>query len=97
MAGAFITQELQKLTGAENLYLCKTAHGDPMGLKELECFNEPTVTNKDGREWLLSFFFRRGAVNFEYYPAVDTFCTVGQQCMYTPPPKVGILAHSGLI
>ena len=64
-AGAFITQELQKLTGAENLYLCKTAHGDPMGLKELECFNEPTVTNKDGREWLLSFFFRRGAVNFE--------------------------------
>ena len=75
-SGLFIASELQRLTGQENLNLCKTVNGDPMDLKDLEWFNEPTVTNKDGRELMFDSFFRCVAAKFEYHPAVETFCAV---------------------
>ena len=75
-AGSFITRELQRLTGAENLYLCKTLLGDSMDLQDLEWFNTPSDRNKSGRVHLLNHFFRRGAADFVYVPAVGKCCAV---------------------
>ena len=75
-AGSRITRELQRLTGAKDLYLCKTDLGGSMNLRDLEWFNRPTDMNAAGREHLLNHFFRKGLVDFKYERDVNLYCAV---------------------